>query len=275
MDAASLSKLNVSQLKAKCKDLKLAGYSKLAKVALIEKLVTSTSGASGEVPGAAGPAAIIRVSESKLTQAIAHQIVAAASRRAYIQGEPPNPVASLSTAQTGASRHAGANTESQKEMQPALAPNTLEAQKKSAKKRSKKDDGKNAQDASQPQSTNDPVQQSNPPSAPPSGPPSTAPKPLLSASQGASRGTFQVPLLPARLTQASAVSNASNTPTGAPPTLTAPVSVPEEPIPSSTARAIPNASTSISHSTISSNEIAVKPPKPPSTKSTVTETEKI
>ncbi|KAG9118768.1 hypothetical protein FRC07_006547, partial [Ceratobasidium sp. 392] len=246
MDAASLSKLNVPQLKAKCKELKLAGYSKFAKVALIEKLVTSTSGASREVASTVEPAAV---------------------------------------AQVGTSRHAGTSTEPQEEAQQAPAPNISEAPKKPAKKRPRKGDGETvsskksrkaaAQDTSQPQSTNDLDQQSNPPSAPPSDPPSTLPRPSLNASLGAARSSFQVPLLPARLTQASAVSNAPDTPTGAPPTLTAPVFAPRKPIPSSAARPISKASTPISHSTISSNKTAVKPPKPPSTKSTVTETEKI
>ncbi|KAF8602338.1 hypothetical protein BDV93DRAFT_607555 [Ceratobasidium sp. AG-I] len=47
MDAASLSKLKVSQLKEKCKELKVVGYSKLAKPALIEKLLASVVGGSG------------------------------------------------------------------------------------------------------------------------------------------------------------------------------------------------------------------------------------
>ncbi|CAE6526749.1 unnamed protein product [Rhizoctonia solani] len=64
MDHASLSKLNVTKLKEKCKELKIIGYSKLSKPLLIEKILSAASN-TGEYGGASsGSGSAPRVGQS-------------------------------------------------------------------------------------------------------------------------------------------------------------------------------------------------------------------
>ncbi|KAG8758316.1 hypothetical protein FRC12_010046 [Ceratobasidium sp. 428] len=119
MNVASLSKLNVSKLKARCKELKLTGYSKLAKAALIEKLIESELGASGETSGA---------TESAIT----------------VQGEPPIPTTSSSPTQAQQSNHANTDSDAQGVSQTTLGSNAPSTSKKPIKKRPRKGDDENA-----------------------------------------------------------------------------------------------------------------------------------
>ncbi|QRV80299.1 SAP domain protein [Ceratobasidium sp. AG-Ba] len=163
MDAGSLSKLNISQLKLKCKDYKITGYSRLSKTGLINKLVafapTSTSEAS-LLPAAqaeASPSIIPQASDQPAPQA----------HTSYLLQEAEDPP-------------------------PAVMQNGSEPAKKIAKKRHKKDTHKPVaryQSATGQSRQKSPPEDANVTLQPPCA--------LLE-----SQATFQVPRLPGRLTQA-------------------------------------------------------------------------
>ncbi|KAG8767850.1 hypothetical protein FRC12_006000, partial [Ceratobasidium sp. 428] len=207
MDVASLSKCNVSQLKTKCKELKLAGYSKLAKTALIEKLVKSGLGASGGTSGATESAVIVR-------------------------GEPPISTISSSPAQAQQSNHANTDADAQGVTQTTLGSDVPSTSKKPIKKRPRKDEGESApprkpkkmlaseiQNASQGQPVVDIPQESGAPCASSS----IVPVPPLDASpevsRRRSRSTFQGSPLPVRLSQTAVTPTTRSAPVGALPTV--------------------------------------------------------
>ncbi|KAG9101239.1 hypothetical protein FRC06_003247 [Ceratobasidium sp. 370] len=191
MDTVSLSKLNVSQLKAKCKELKVVGYSKLAKAALIEKLVALGLGDEGREAEEAWLTAVVRD-----------------------EGQFPIPPPAL--AQVSTPSRGNTNPEAQDVPRPSLGRNIPEVVQKATKKRPRKNEGEGEGAASKKpkkilasehQSTDEHehAQQSHLPI-----PPVITPKPPPNTSQTASRGKFQAPLLPARLSQAATASTTGN-----------------------------------------------------------------
>ncbi|KAG8682560.1 hypothetical protein FRC08_014889 [Ceratobasidium sp. 394] len=260
MDVTSLSKLNVSQLKAKCKELKVTGYSKLAKAALVEKLVAFGRGNEGQGVGEVSSAAV-------------------PPDKGQLPTPPPAPT------QVSTSSRENTNQEVQKAPRPALGQIIPEVVQKATKKRPKKNEGEGAppkktkkistseviHDVARRQSTGEHAQQSDPI------PPIAAPKPP-NTSQTVSRGRFQAPLLPARLSQATAASN-----TGGPPTSVLPTAVPsalastsgQSILPSIVGKSVGKTTTTSQALVTSKNPTLTEPIASLSTKSTNVGTEKV
>ncbi|QRV94792.1 SAP domain protein [Ceratobasidium sp. AG-Ba] len=163
MNAGSLSKLNISQLKLKCKEYKITGYSRLSKAGLIDKLAafapTSTSEAS------LVPAAQAEASPSSIPQA----------------SDQPAPQA-----------HTGYLLQEAEDPPPAVMQNGSEPVRKIVKKRHKKDTHKPV--ARYQSTTGQPRQKSLPED------PNATLQPPCALRE--SQTTFQRPRLPGRLTQA-------------------------------------------------------------------------
>ncbi|KAG8682606.1 hypothetical protein FRC08_014862, partial [Ceratobasidium sp. 394] len=255
MDATSLSKLNVSQLKAKCKELKVSGYSKLAKAALIEKLVAFGLGNEGRGVGETGSAAVTQ-------------------DKGQLQAPVPAPP------QVAISSHENTAPEAQEAPRPSLGQNIPEVAQKATKKRPRKNEGEGAPSkkpkkistSEARQSTDEHAQQGNlvPPLV-------TGPKPP-NTSQPVSQGKFQAPLLPARLSQATAASTTGNPPTTVLPT-TVPSTVPstsgQSIAPSIVGKSFGKITASSQALVISKNATLTEPLASLSTKSANVETEKV
>ncbi|KAG8737237.1 hypothetical protein FRC10_008407 [Ceratobasidium sp. 414] len=262
MDTTSLAKLNVSQLKAKCKELKVVGYSKLAKASLIEKLVALELGNEGGGVGEAELAAVV-----------------------WDDGQLPIPPPVPT--QVATSSRENTSLEAQRAPQPALGQNVLGVVQKVTKKRPRKEGegapskklkktsaSEAAYDAAQHQSTGERAQQSNPPILPPV----TALKPLPGASQNVSQGKFQVPLLPDRLSRAAAASTTGNAPIIVPPTTVPSTLAPtsgQSILPSIVGNSFKKTATSNKTSVVSKNAALTEPLTSPPTTFVNAGTEKI